>query len=271
MGVLGALAVGTDIANAASNLFNTGYNVYQDQRNFKYQKELQQELFKRDDTAIQRRVQDAIAAGINPNAVVGSGAGVTSAGGASSTPVSKAEFNFGSYLDMKTKQEILEQQYEATNQARYASDIMRSQATSATIDAYMQELSAKYMLGVDQVSYTPARKGRPGGLFMGYNNFLHPDMNMNDAIRESPFMKQLQWNTDNQRNAADMLSKQNYWFTANQILDMINSGTGSIGNVAGAFGSGFGSYQSYQRGKFSRQAREFYSNSGSKPRIGFYE
>lgn len=70
-----------DFLNPISNLFSTGYRVYQDQRNYNYQKQLQEELFNRDDTAMQRRMADYQAAGINPLMALGSsGAGVSSAG-----------------------------------------------------------------------------------------------------------------------------------------------------------------------------------------------
>lgn len=76
------------IAAAVDNVLDTfklGYSVYQDQRdtqfrneNFAYQQALQQQIFDREDNAIQRRRADLEAAGLNPNLAAGSAAGAGS-------------------------------------------------------------------------------------------------------------------------------------------------------------------------------------------------
>lgn len=66
------------IAQDTIDLFNTGYSVYQDQRNyqfskdvFDYNKALQQEIFNREDTAYERKRRDLERAGLNPNLAAG--------------------------------------------------------------------------------------------------------------------------------------------------------------------------------------------------------
>lgn len=79
-------------------------------------------------------------------------------------------------------------------------------------------------------------------------------------------------NLKNIVNSADMVKKTNDWFTTNQILDAINSTTGSVGNVAGAFSGGFGAYRNYQGGKYFRAQRNYFEPEFTYPKhqMGFH-
>lgn len=106
------------IAQDSIDLFNTGYSVYQDQRNydfskdvFDYNKALQQEIFNREDTAYERKRRDLERAGLNPNlAAGGSGAAagqvVGNSNQAGGHQLYKANLmqNYGAYLDAKNHQ-----------------------------------------------------------------------------------------------------------------------------------------------------------------------
>lgn len=99
------------------NLFKTGYSIYQDQRDFNYQKSLQNELFKRDDSAMQRKMLDYKTAGLNPLMAVSgsSGAGVSSAGVLNSGNID-VDTNFASnQLQKKLERQTVQQEMEKRN------------------------------------------------------------------------------------------------------------------------------------------------------------
>lgn len=71
-------ALGAGLTSGISGLANAGVsiaNYAQQKRVFEYQKQLQQQIFMREDNAVQRRVKDLQAAGLSPVLAAGSAAG----------------------------------------------------------------------------------------------------------------------------------------------------------------------------------------------------
>lgn len=100
----GAMNLGSTIATNNSNERIAQENLAFQKENLEYQKDLQQQIFAREDTAYQRKVNDLIAAGINP-AVAATGSG-SAAGSVVNTQAphndiryQAPQFNLGSVLD----------------------------------------------------------------------------------------------------------------------------------------------------------------------------
>lgn len=73
--VLGGATVASNVLNAGSSFYSAYKNYKAQKENLEYQKDLQQQIFNREDTATQRRVADLKAAGLSPVLAAGSAAG----------------------------------------------------------------------------------------------------------------------------------------------------------------------------------------------------
>lgn len=221
--------------NAAASVFNTAYSVYQDQRNYDYQKALQEKQWEREDTAIQRRRADLEAAGLNPNLAAGSGASSSTVpvGSHNITPLDLGA-KIGNAIDLRIAQEQLDQQKELT---KYYTNMRYMSDNDSWVNKMNAQLTyAKYMqsLGFPIVGARVHEYKNPDGSTVNFPHFLI-DYSNDGKIGSTPLQNLFDYNLTSERSSSDILAKTNYWKNANELLGLINTGTGAVGNVMPRF------------------------------------
>lgn len=223
------------VTKVLGDLWNVGYGTYQDQRDTNYQRDLQQKIFDREDNAVQRRMADLQAAGLNPNLAAGSSAGAGSVVGRSNAQ--NVNYDSGSMLDMVSAiQQIgIQKQQQKNLQAEY--DYIRSKSHG---EALNNTLNTAYMLnqfGVD-FNVKPIRE-KDGGVKWNFG-FVPQDYTSWD----SPMYNSMWIQLNNQKYQQKILEqnlalaiKENNWYAVKQIFDLANTATQSFGNVMSPFKS----------------------------------
>lgn len=118
--VLGGLGAALSGIGMIGNFWQ-GYQNYQFQKdNLDYQKSLQQDIFNREDTALQRRMEDAKAAGLNPYSVINSGG--ANAGSVVKTDAPQLALNMNGAVDAINTVLDMQSKYFNTQQAKASAE-----------------------------------------------------------------------------------------------------------------------------------------------------
>lgn len=114
LGLLGS-GIGA-LGSVAQGFMNYGLQT----ANLDYQKQLQEKIFQREDTALQRRMADAKAAGLNPYSVINSGG--ASSGNVVKTEAPQMNIQTNGLIDMVNTVLDLQQKKAATEQAKTSAE-----------------------------------------------------------------------------------------------------------------------------------------------------
>lgn len=210
----GAMNLASTYATNAANNRVASQNLAFQKENLEYQKDLQQQIFEREDTAYQRKVNDLIAAGINP-AVAATGSG-SNAGSVVNTQAlhndmryQAPQFNLGSLIDtfksLKQIKSIEEQTNVAKQQADYLSSL-KKKADAETVKLGLdndfftksQEDKLKRIgFETDMLMYQKEMLSRQNDLNkIGYNFALGNSVMNNFTHSNAPLLQELQINQD---------------------------------------------------------------------------
>lgn len=141
MGILGTLgditSVGSTLAGTVDSFLTNRQNLDLQKQNLAYQKDLQKEIFAREDNAVQRRVNDLVKAGLSPTLAAGSSAG---AGSVVSTSAPQRKNNLEALTALASVKTLLAQQQRAQTEA----DIARQQLDTSKEQLKQLRLDTKY-------------------------------------------------------------------------------------------------------------------------------
>lgn len=112
--------IGSTLAGTVDSFLSNRQNLDLQKQNLAYQKDLQKEIFSREDNAVQRRVNDLIKAGLSPTLAAGSAAG---SGSVVSTSAPQRKNNLEALTALASVKTLLAQQQRAQTEA----DIARQQ------------------------------------------------------------------------------------------------------------------------------------------------
>ena len=128
---IGALAGGA--MTAGGSILQGYWNKQQQQKNLDYQKDLQAQIFEREDNSVQRRVADLKKAGLSPTLAAGSGAGAGSVISTQAPQMSGLE-NLGKSIETALAVKQLEQKNQDISKTAEENILIKKATAKTDID-----------------------------------------------------------------------------------------------------------------------------------------
>lgn len=210
--IKGVADTGISIWQTAEGKRQSDRNYELQKENFDYQKALQERIFQREDTAVQRRRADLEAAGLNPNLAAGSSA---SAGSVVSTSAPQKD---SSWIDKLKSNLDFVNSIEQIKQQRLNTKILKYK------ERQEQWLSNLYMLE----SMEKSRQDEINSILYRFQNGTITD---EELVKYEKLLKPYINSILNSDAQADILQKENKYWMFNTMSDAIFGGLKSFSGV----------------------------------------
>ena len=144
--IMSALSMGMEYRQ---NRENMRLQAEQNLRDYEWQRYVQENTWQREDNAVQRRMADLEAAGLNPNLAAGSAAGAGAVVGRSSSPAVQSRMDYSGLTDFVNSVLQIKVQEQEIKNLKKEFESKQEDVTSKSLSNAYDALMLNSMLGLD--------------------------------------------------------------------------------------------------------------------------